>query len=858
MPADFQKKYKKIESVNNFLKDEIDMLSERAEETLLISLIADTIRSVDDKERLFGNILERISILKNIQYCACCELKKNKATQKYVYAAFSEIDYNGSKIILKPKILKDLHDGYSYITNGVNQQKDFEIDFKGFEFIPFSALLYPFTTKSIQHGIFVFIDDERNENKLQSMSMLLQNIIDIVVEKLDKIALLEELNHLNAELDRRVKIRTKSLVEANKKLNKEIKERKQVVTKLTESENRYRIISELTSDFSFAYRVEPDGKIVNEWVTGALFNLTGYSKKELESLGGWGHLICPEDIPILLDQMKALFSNQNKTIEYRIVTKDKKIHWMRDHSRPLWDPVENRVIRIEGAVKDITESKQSKEVLKKSEKRYRTLFEKAVDAIFVIDRKSGKYLDANDAALQLTGRSWKELCQLTTQDVCTKDAVDKIKEILESQDILELGEIAYLRPNGEKRTTILSSFPSDGDTIIEIARDITHELAVQKQLRLAQKIEAIGTLAGGIAHDFNNILFPVLGYTEMLLEDVPKDSPFRDNLNKIYTSSLRAKDLAKQILTFSSQEKSEKQYLEIQIVIKEALKLIRSTIPSTIEIQQELDADCGVIKADPTQIHQIVMNLATNAYHAMEKAGGVLKVILKEIHLGEYDVISADMTPGVYVCLTIVDTGTRMDKELIQKIFDPFFTTKGIGKGTGMGLSVVHGIVNNMGGTIHVYSEPGQGTKFNIYFPVEQNVLQEKTNQDDQATPRGIEKILLVDDEEDIIIMEKLILERLGYQVTACAVSNEALEVFRAKPDKFDLIITDLAMPNITGDKLAFELIKIRPDIPILLCTGFSETMSEEKAASLGIKGFLLKPIVMLDLAKKVREILDK
>ncbi len=859
MRIDFQKKCQKLESVNTILKDEINMLSERAEETLLISLIVDTIRSVDDKKRLFENILEKISILKNIGYCAFCKLKKNKAHQKYVYAAFSETDCEGSKITLKSKVLKDFDEiGYSLITNGINQQNDFQINFKNPSFMPFSALLFPFKTKLIPEGLFVFIDDERDENKLKSMSMLLQNIIDMVAEKLDKINLLAELNNLNTQLDHRVKIRTQSLVEANKKLSKEIKERKQVVQKLKESENRYRTVSQLTSDFSFAYRVEPDGSIVNEWVTGTLFNLTGYSKKELESLGGWSHLIFPEDIPILLDQMKALFSNQNKTIEYRILTKDKKIHWMRDHSRPLWDAKENRIIRIEGAVQDITESKQTKEVLKKSEKSYRTLFEKTVDAIFIIEKKSGNFIDANDAALKLTGRSWKELCRLTTVDVCPKGAVARLKAIQGSEDIFEFGEVIYIRPNGEKRITRLNSFPSDKNTIIEIASDITHELAVQKQLRLAQKIEAIGTLAGGIAHDFNNILFPILGYTEMLLEDVPEDSPFRDTLNKIHTSSLRAKDLAKQILTFSRQEKSEQKLIKIQAVIKEALKLIRATIPSTIEMKQDIEAGCGVIKADPTQIHQIVMNLSTNAYHAMEETGGVMKVNLKEIQLGEYDTLTPDMVPGVYVCLTISDTGRGMDKELVQKIFDPFFTTKKKGKGTGMGLSVVHGIVNSMGGTIHVYSEPDRGTKFNIYFPVEQDYLQEDIHNYNEPIKGQKEQILLVDDEEDIITMEKQMLERLDYQVVSHTSSLEALEAFRAQPDKFDLVITDMAMPNMPGDKLSAELIKMRSDIPILICTGFSETMSEKKADAKGIKGFLLKPIVMKDLAEKIREVLDK
>ncbi|MEA1969854.1 MAG: PhnD/SsuA/transferrin family substrate-binding protein [Thermodesulfobacteriota bacterium] len=390
-----------------------------------------------------------------------------------------------------------------------------------------------------------------------------------------------------------------------------------------------------------------------------------------------------------------------------------------------------------------------------------------------------------------------------------------------------------------------------------VGLDISERKKMESQLQQAQKMEAIGTLAGGIAHDFNNILFPVIGYTEMLLEDIPEESPFCSSLDAIYTSALRAQALVKQILTFSRQEKGELKLMKMQYIIKEALKLIRSTIPATIEIKQNIQTDCGVIKADPTQIHQIVMNLVTNAYHAMEDCTvGELKVSLKEVTIGEYDVVTPDMTPGVYACLTVADTGTGMDKALTEKIFDPFFTTKAKGKGTGMGLSVVHGIIYGMGGAVKVYSEPGKGSEFYVYLPVVESSFEKQDTRIKEPIQGGTERILLVDDEEVVIAMEKEMLERMGYQVTSCTSSIEALEAFRAAPDKFDLIITDLAMPNMPGDKLAVELTKIRPDIPILLCTGFSNTMSEEKAASLGITGFLFKPIVMNDFSQKIRKIL--
>ncbi len=408
----------------------------------------------------------------------------------------------------------------------------------------------------------------------------------------------------------------------------------------------------------------------------------------------------------------------------------------------------------------------------------------------------------------------------------------------------------------------LSAAPIKGNTgdmvgIVVNMKDITELKKMEFNLQQAQKMEAIGTLAGGIAHDFNNILFPILGHAEMLLQDVPDDGLFRSGLGKIYSGALRAKDLVKQILSFSRQESSDLILMKMQPIVKEALALIRSSIPTTIEIKQDIRKECGSIKADPTQIHQILMNLTTNAYHAMDEMGGELKVTLKEIELDEFDLITPHLTPGFYACLIVADTGTGMDKDLTQRIFDPFFTTKEKGKGTGMGLSVVHGIVKRMNGAINVDSEPGKGTKFYVYLPLANSASKNKNAQIKEPVQYGTERILLIDDEEAISTIGKQMLEHLGYQVTMHNSSLEALEVFRAAPDKFDMIITDMTMPKMSGDKLSIELIKIRTDIPILICTGYRETMSEEKAISLGIKGFLLKPISLENYSQKIREVLD-
>ncbi|MBF0258100.1 MAG: response regulator [Desulfamplus sp.] len=421
--------------------------------------------------------------------------------------------------------------------------------------------------------------------------------------------------------------------------------------------------------------------------------------------------------------------------------------------------------------------------------------------------------------------------------------------------------------NRHYRISNMPVFNSDGTVSkMSIFRDITDYLnavseknKIQSQLQQTQKMEAIGTLAGGIAHDFNNILFPIIGHTELLLDEAPEGSSFRESLEEIQSASMRAKSLVRQILTFSRQEQSESILMSIKHIIKEVLKLIRSTIPTTINIRHNISNDCGLIQADPIQIHQILMNLATNAYHAMEETGGELTVSLQQIQLDKNDIVTHDdIHPGKYACLTVADTGTGIEEEIKEKIFDPFFTTKERGKGTGMGLSVVHGIVKNMGGTIKVNSEAGKGTEIHVYLPIAESTSEEQESQLREVVHAGFERILLVDDEEAIIKMQSQFLKRLGYKILTYTSSIEALEAFQNNPNQCDLIITDMAMPNMPGDKLAMEFKKIRHDIPVLLCTGFSTIMSEEKAQSLGIDGFLMKPIVMAELSRTIRDVLDK
>jgi CheY-like chemotaxis protein/two-component sensor histidine kinase len=370
-------------------------------------------------------------------------------------------------------------------------------------------------------------------------------------------------------------------------------------------------------------------------------------------------------------------------------------------------------------------------------------------------------------------------------------------------------------------------------------------------------MEAIGTLAGGIAHDFNNILGAIIGYSEMAIYDTEKGSMVYHNMEQVLKAGHRAKDLVKQILAFSRKSEQDKKIILITPIINEVLKLLRASLPTTIEIRQQIEPSLGAIFADPTQIHQVMMNLGTNSAHAMEDSGGLLDVSASNVDL---DPDTAAQYPGLesgrYIRLVVSDTGLGIDSETLERIFDPYFTTKTKDKGTGMGLAVVQGIVKGHNGGIKVNSKPGRGTSFEILFPRTASEMQ-FDRVELNALPTGAEQVLFIDDEETLIDLGRNMLTKLGYQVVARTSSIEAIETFKANPEKFDLIISDMTMPNMTGDMLAEEITKIRSDIPIIICTGFSEQLSDAKITALGIKGLLMKPLTIRKLARTVRKVLD-
>ena len=401
---------------------------------------------------------------------------------------------------------------------------------------------------------------------------------------------------------------------------------------------------------------------------------------------------------------------------------------------------------------------------------------------------------------------------------------------------------------------------NQNETLEKKVEERTKTLAkYERQLQQVLKIQAIGTLAGGIAHDFNNILFPIVGYTELTMDEVPEDSVAHKNLEEILKAANRAKDLVKQILTFSRQSDQERKPIKVQHIITEALRLLRASIPASIEIVHAIQDDCSPVMGDATQIHQVIMNLCTNAYQAMQDTGGKLEVILTEIDIGYEEMIDKiGMQPGKHLRLLVKDEGCGMEASVLDRIFEPYYTTKEQGKGTGLGLSVIHGIVKNHGGDISVKSTPGKGTIFQVYLPLIEDLELVSELEPNNGAIKGEERILLVDDEEQIVAMERQMLEHLGYHVTARTDSQEALKVFSEHPQDFDLVITDMTMPYMTGDQLAQKMLDIEPNIPIILCTGFNEIITEEKALAMGIQKFVMKPVVKNDLATTIRSVLDR
>lgn len=533
----------------------------------------------------------------------------------------------------------------------------------------------------------------------------------------------------------------------------------------------------------------------------------------------------------------------------------------------LW--VENYVCKIPSGeivaiYDDITDRKKAEDELLRSKKEWAATFDVMADIITIQD-KDMRIVRANKAAYtflqahsgELKGKNCYEAftglsvpcpgCPLvdTLQDVGKHSAIIEHKNL---GKIFQVSSAAILTDNG------------DLQYLVHVARDITEQKKMEEDLFQAHKLEAIGTLAGGIAHDFNNILTAIMGYAELVQYDLPETGTTRNNIDQILMAGKRAADLVQQILTFSRKAESRRQPLQAHLIIKEALKMLRALLPTTLAIEEHIDPECGSILADPTNIHQIMVNICTNAFHAMENEKGTLTVNLCRQEIAKEDISESNVSPGPFIVLSVRDTGRGMNKEVMARIFEPYFTTKEMDKGSGLGLAVIHGIVKAHNGFIRVESELGQGTTFHVCIPAmaETHASTAPAYTDNKNLPRGTERILVVDDESSIVSLNTSILELLGYQVTATTDSEEALDILRAHAKDFDLVITDQTMPKLSGVELAQEILKIKTDMPIILCSGYSSIITEDSALVLGIKKFVMKPVDITELSRIVRQVLDE
>jgi len=524
---------------------------------------------------------------------------------------------------------------------------------------------------------------------------------------------------------------------------------------------------------------------------------------------------------------------------------------------------------LESMVEDKTTTLSEKALLQKIQEREHNHLTKAMELaaeLIMIMTADGGIQYVNPATVDLTGYSAHDIIGLNIFK-----NTQKIFPGLQKTALTAIGKgnawndtLSKTRKDGETcliEVTISPIFEDPGEltNLLLVGRDVTKEHALERQMQQAQKMESIGTLAGGIAHDFNNILAAIVGYTELCIDDFQDNPESCQSLKQILGAANRAKSLVSQILAFSRAADIEKKPAKIIPIVKETCKFLRSSLPSTIEIKNHITAEQDCIMADPTQFHQILMNLCTNAGHAMEKTGGTLEVKIENIVLNENNAHPfPELSPGSYLQLIVKDTGQGIDPEIKDRIFDPYFTTKSKGEGTGLGLAVTHGYVKDFGGNIKVKSKKGKGTTFTILFPVIEDVSTSDQKKDSEPLPTGTETIMLVDDEPALVKSGKKLLERLGYTVTGETNPEEALDRFRRSKDTYDLVITDKTMPKMTGFSLAREINKIRTDIPILLFTGYKEVEDEGKMIEAGIRDIVMKPIDKKIISIKIRTLLDQ
>ena len=626
------------------------------------------------------------------------------------------------------------------------------------------------------------------------------------------------------------------------------------------------------STISFFHFVEPDQKTLNlqVWSARTLDNFCSVEIDSrhypLENAGVWCDCI-REKKPIIHSDYNSLPNRKGLPEGHAPLIRELVVPLFRENmivailgvgnkEEEYRDEDIEQVSAMADMAWDLVQKKMAEEGREESEERYRTIMEAMEDSIYISSpdyiveyanpamiKRVGRDITGEKCFYALYGRESKCVpCihgQVMKGDFITLEHTDPTTGI-----VYHVSNAPLYKPDGS-----ISK--------LAVFRDISDIKKMESQLQQAQKMEAIGTLAGGIAHDFNNILCPMIGYAEILKNDFEQDPMAIESLNQILAAGSRARELIGQILSFSRLKAEEINPLLLQPIVKEILKLLRSSIPASIEIISDIDADCGPVMATATQCHQIIMNLTTNAYHAMENKGGVLKITLRQVGLSWEQELAKTLRPGDYACLSVSDTGSGIDPDIITKIFDPYFTTKGPKKGTGLGLAVAKGIVQSFEGDIFISSSLGKGTEVKVLLPIIDSLVSDTPLDSLTALPEGNERILVIDDEKSVSQMISKMLEQLGYKVSTENEGIKALQLLSDSPDSFDLIITDMIMPGISGIEVAEQVKKLSPGIPIILCTGYMDFYSEEHISNAGIQSIIKKPFKKYEMAVLIRSILD-
>jgi PAS domain S-box-containing protein len=648
-------------------------------------------------------------------------------------------------------------------------------------------------------------------------------------------------------------IRTTSI---NRRLRQSIKDRQSAEEALRSSEEKYRLIVEYQNDLIL--KLASDGRIL--FASPSIRELLGCSSDEIIGTNLLS-LVHPQDYEnVQLATQSLQVAPHFCRYEARCLT-TRNWKWFFWSNKAVLDPT-GQLLEIIAVGRDITKRKRAELRLKESEEKFRAIFEHAADSVLLLNADSLAIVDFNVTAHQSLGFTRKEFKQFKLHDLLAVEPPETVAGMVRKILAADLrpveallrtksGQIRYCRIRQQAITI------SDHNYSLGFWHDITDRKMLEERLMHSQKMEAIGTLAGGVAHDFNNILAIIIGNTELALLDTSDTHPLNQQLKEIQTAGQRARDVVAQLRSFSRQDEARRLPVELGGIIDESLQLLRVSIPTTIDIKKKPCRQPLTVLSDSTQIQQVLINLCTNAAHAMEAGGGTLTVSLKKADLDRAVADKYGLRSGAYAQLTVEDTGTGIDPAILDRIFDPYFTTKQTHSGTGMGLAMVHGIVTKYDGGISVNSQPGRGSQFRVFLPLCPAIAKIETPcHAESFSGRG--RLLLIDDEPSILNLGTQYLSQLGYEVHSSDDAVEALKLFQRAPERYDLVITDMTMPKLTGEMLAREILTINPDIPVIMCSGYPDDDIRNRITAAGVKIFLQKPYQMRTLAKAIQQALTQ